>query len=66
MLTPCSVLDHINGRDLETAMDILSQRIVAIQTAKQKGGSWDKANRLELVTALGDVPTASGFQKLAS
>ena len=33
------VMDLINAQDLATAMDVLAQRIIAIQQAKAKGGS---------------------------
>ncbi|CAE8732571.1 unnamed protein product, partial [Polarella glacialis] len=44
-----AVMDCINMRDLSTAMDTLSQRIVAIQLAKTAGCDWKKAEALELV-----------------
>ena len=50
VLTLCEILDHINRKEVERALDVLCQRIVAIQQAKAKGGSWEKAEALELVT----------------
>ena len=50
VLTLCEILDHINRREIARALDVLCQRIVAIQQAKAKGGSWEKAEALELVT----------------
>ena len=46
--TLAQVMDLINPRTLEEAMDVLAQRIVAIQQAKKKGGSWEKAESIEL------------------
>lgn len=43
------VLDHVNRREIARAMDVLCQRIIAIQAARGKGGSWEKAEALELV-----------------
>lgn len=48
VLTLCEILDNINRREIARALDILCQRIVAIQAAKAKGGSWEKAESLEL------------------
>ncbi|CAL1133794.1 unnamed protein product [Cladocopium goreaui] len=50
VLTLSEILDHINRREIARALDVLCQRIVAIQQAKAKGGSWEKAEALELVT----------------
>eukprot|EP00435_Cladocopium_sp_Y103_P014335 s49_g3.t1 len=50
VLTLAEVLDHVNRRETARALDIIVQRIVAIQAARQKGGSWEKAENLELVS----------------
>eukprot|EP00435_Cladocopium_sp_Y103_P017410 s313_g4.t1 len=50
VLTLCEILDHVNRKEISRALDVLCQRIVAIQQAKVKGGSWEKAEALELVT----------------
>ncbi|CAE7195337.1 hypothetical protein AK812_SmicGene1019 [Symbiodinium microadriaticum] len=50
VLTMAEVLDSVNRREIERAMDILCQRILAIQAAKFKGGSWEKAEAIELVS----------------
>ena len=42
-------MDMINVGDLETAMDVIAQRIMAIQKAKSAGSDWKKAEALELV-----------------
>eukprot|EP00435_Cladocopium_sp_Y103_P045104 s1029_g12.t2 len=49
VLTLAEVLDAVNRKEIAQAMDILCQRILAIQAAKQKGGSWEKAEAIELV-----------------
>ena len=49
VLTLAEAMDSINRKEIERAMDILSQRILAIQQAKKKGGSWDKAEAIELI-----------------
>ena len=49
ILTLALVLDLVNGNDLEAALDVLAQRILAVQRAKQKGGSWEKAAGLFLL-----------------
>ena len=43
------IMDMINVGDLETAMDVIAQRIMAIQKAKSAGSNWKKAEALELV-----------------
>ena len=58
------VMDLINGQDLATAMDVLAQRIIAIQRAKSKGGSWEKAEAAELLTGTGGGVAAGGLLKL--
>ena len=53
--TLACAMDAINRREVQQAMDILSQRILAIQLAKRKGGSWEKAEAVEL------IPGSSGL-----
>eukprot|EP00972_Heterocapsa_arctica_P014886 2192539-Heterocapsa_arctica.AAC.1 len=57
-------MDSINTKQLSTAMDVLAQRIQAIQTAKTKGGSWQKAAKIELVTQHGSSVGSSGMLRL--
>ena len=47
--TLCLALDYINVGAVEMGMDVLSARIAAIQAAKAKNGSWDKAEKAELI-----------------
>lgn len=49
VLTLAEVLDAVNRKEIAQAMDILCQRILAVQAAKQKGGSWERAEAIELV-----------------
>ena len=44
--TIAAAMDKIQQRDLEGAMDILCQRILALQAAKANNGSWGKAEGL--------------------
>ncbi|CAE8581762.1 unnamed protein product, partial [Polarella glacialis] len=41
--TLLTAMDLLNRRDFERAMDVLSMRVMALQQAKAKGGSWEKA-----------------------
>ena len=43
------VMDSVNRGELAQAMDVLAQRILALQLAKRKGGSWEKAETVELI-----------------
>ena len=64
ILTLATVIDQVNANELGTALDVIVQRIQAIQNAKVKGGSWEKAQKMELVLAPGEVQMAHGIQKL--
>eukprot|EP00439_Symbiodinium_sp_Y106_P032441 s2228_g3.t2 len=50
VLTLAEILDSVNRREIARALDILCQRILAIQAAKMKGGSWEKAEAIELIS----------------
>ena len=56
--TIAMAMDHIKASSVERAMDVLSQRVLAIQMAKKKGSSWERAEALELLptTGCGLVP----------
>ena len=62
--TIAAALDHINARDLSSAMDILCQRILSIQSAKKKGGSWEKAEQVELLPGSGHSLASGGMLAL--
>ena len=51
--TIAEALDRLNRKDVESAFDVLVQRIQAIQTAKKKNSSWEKASNIELITSGG-------------
>ncbi|CAE8597891.1 unnamed protein product, partial [Polarella glacialis] len=59
VMTLANIMDSINRREVAHTMDVLSQRIVAIQLARRKGGSWDKAELVELVPSGNTVGTSS-------
>ena len=60
----CCILDSINRNELSMALDVLT-RMHAVMTAKTKGGTWEKAARLELIPAsTGDLLPA-GLSGLA-
>ena len=62
--TLATVMDLVNNQDLSAAMDVMAQRIIAIQRAKTKGGSWEKAEAVELLSGPGSSPAASGLLRL--
>ena len=59
VLTLAEVLDAVNRKEVATALDVLCQRILAIQAAKQKGGSWEKAEQIELVDSRKTLASSS-------
>ena len=64
LATLCLAMDCINARRLASAMDVLAQRVNAIQVAKGAGGSWEKAARIELTLPSGANTTSSGLLRL--
>ena len=62
--TLAMAMDAINQNQLATCMDILAQRIQAIQAAKAKGGSWEKAAKIELALPQGALAGYSGLLRL--
>ena len=62
--TLAAAIDAVNRREVEKALDILSQRIMAIQKAKSKGGTWDKAEALELLPGSGTSMVPGGMLSL--
>ena len=63
--TLSQTMDHINRDELAQAMDLLAQRVLAIQAAKRKGGSWEKAEALELLPPAGAALAAGAMASLA-
>ena len=64
IMTLCLAMDPTNARKLETAMDVLAQRINAVQATKSKGGSWEKAAKIELTLLPGQTSSSSGLLRL--
>ena len=64
IVTCCLAMDSINAGNLATAMDVLSQRIVAIQLARGSGGSWEKASRVELTIPGSSTAASAGLLRL--
>lgn len=59
VITLSEILDHVNRREIARALDVLVQRILAIQAAKGNGGSWEKAEALELVNSQKSLASSS-------
>jgi len=59
-------MDAVNRKDLSTAMDILVMRLQALAAAKRKGGSWEKAAKVELIAEPGTDCMAAGVSGLAA
>ena len=59
-----TAMEYINAGELSMAMDVLTQRIAAIQAAKEKGGTWEAATKLELVPSAGTVLAPRGMRAL--
>ena len=59
-----AALDLINRRRLEQAMDLLTMRLAALSKAKAKGGTWEKAQRVELIPEPGNDGMPSGLATL--
>ena len=62
--TLAACMDGTQKKDVEQVMDIMAQRIISIQQAKQKGGSWEKSQKLELVSQDGTGAMPSGMARL--
>ena len=58
------VMDYLNQREIESAMDALAQRIMAVQQAKKKDGKWEKAELIELLPAPGSGVMPAGMRAL--
>lgn len=61
-----AVLDAVNRSEVSTALDIIVMRLQALQAAKRKGGSWDKASKVELIPEPGADMMAAGVSGLVS
>ncbi|CAK9026865.1 Uncharacterized protein SCF082_LOCUS17697 [Durusdinium trenchii] len=65
VVTLAEVLDSINRKEIARALDIICQRIIAIQSAKQKGGSWEKAEAVELIDTRKSLASSGALGELA-
>ena len=59
-MTLATILEKLNKDEVSQAMDVISMRLLALQEAKQKGGSWEKASLKELI-----APTTTGGLQMA-
>ena len=59
-------MDRVQAGELAAAMYIMTQRILAIQTKNQKGQSWEKAEKLELIAGASGPTASSAMLSLAS
>ena len=67
LLTVAAAIDAVNRNDLAEALDLLVQRLLAIQMAKKDGGGgWAKAEALELVGSTSSSAGASSVLRLAA
>ena len=65
-MTVAMVMDCLNRAEIARAMDVLAQRLLALQCAKaKKGGSWEKAEALELIPSSGASMLPGGMASLA-
>ena len=58
-MTLATVMEKLNKDEVSEAMDLISMRLLALQEAKQKGGSWEKASLKELIAP---ATTGGGLQ----
>ena len=64
-MTLALAMDSINRREIARAMDVLTQRILAVQAAKgKKGGNWEKAEALELIPSSSSALLPGGMAAL--
>ena len=64
--TLAHVLESVNRGDIATALDIVVMRLQALQRAKTKGGSWEKAAKIELILEAAGETLAAGIAAIAS
>ena len=65
-LTLASILDLVQRDEVARALDVLVMRLQALAAAKKKGGSWEKASKVELISEAGTDTLASGLSGLIS
>ena len=53
-LTLATIASMINAGDLSKALDVIVMRLQALQNAKKKGSSWERASEKELIPLAGN------------
>ena len=48
-LTLACVANYINSEEYAKAMDVITMRLHSVRKAKEKGGSWEQSQKMELV-----------------
>ena len=66
VLTLATVVDLVNKDNVAQALDVIVMRVQAIQKAKSKGGDWEKASKLELISEPGTEMLPAGLHSPAS
>ena len=54
-------LDLVDANKVDSALDVIAQRILAVQRAQKDGGSWKKAKRMEMVRSSSTGAVTSGL-----
>ena len=62
--TLCLAMDLVKKKEVAQALDVIAQRIVAIQQAKKPQGKWEKAEQIELLPTGGSSLASSGMLSL--
>jgi len=62
--TLAAVADHLQVDEVAMALDIICQRISAVQLAKQKGSTWERAEKSELIPIGSHLMAPPGVQQL--
>ena len=66
IMTIPAAIDRVNRREISQALGTLCQRVLAIQCAKRKGSSWEKAETLELIRGAGSSLASGGMNALTA
>ena len=59
-----AAMDLIQRDEVSAALDVLSQRVISIQSAKKAGGKWEKAEMIELIPPSGSGLASGGMLSL--
>ena len=66
IMTIAAAIDRVNRREISQALDILCQRVLAIQCAKRRGSSCEKAETLELIPGAGSSLASGSMDALTA